>query len=334
MDRVRKLLRRVDEIQQNRPWLAFGVAAWKKFGDDQAGYLAALVSYYAFASLFPLLLVLYSVLDLVLSGNVSLENKLESSALKQYPIIGTRFLAKHAHSMTGAGIALAVGLVLTLYGARGVANAIQNALNTVWEVPYTRRPGFPWSMVRSLGLIVVIGLGNIITITLSGLADGSGHLVPGAVAHVGAVIVSLVLNVGVFWLAFRVGTAKEIASRDMRVGAVIAGIIWTVLQAFGTFLVSHELKTNSAYGTFGVVLGLLAWFYLQAELTLYAVEFSVVRARRLWPRSLFPPPLTDADVQALHMYAAAEQRRPELAVELRNTDEPGAEVRARGPARE
>jgi hypothetical protein len=64
------------------------------------------------------------------------------------------------------------------------------------------------------------------------------------------------------------------------------------------------------------------------------VEFSVVRARRLWPRSLFPPPLTDADVQALHMYAAAEQRRPELAVELRNTDEPGAEVRARGPARE
>jgi membrane protein len=321
MNRVQKLLRRVDLIQQDRPWLAFVLAAWKKFGDDQAGNLAALVAYYAFASIFPLLLVLYSVLGLVLSGDVSLQHKLESSALKQYPLIGAHYTPQ---SMTGAGVGLAVGLLLTLYGARGIANAIQNALNTVWAVPYTRRPGFPWSLLRTFGVILVVGPGMIITIFLAGLADGSGHLVPGAVAHVGAIIVSLILNVAVFWLAFRVGTAKEIATRDMRLGAIIAGVIWTILQSFGTYLISHEARTNSAYGTFGVVLGLLAWFYLQAQLTLYAVEFSVVRARGLWPRSLFPPPLTDADVRAYELYAAAQQRRPELAVELRRTDEPAA----------
>jgi hypothetical protein len=110
--------------------------------------------------------------------------------------------------------------------------------------------------------------------------------------------------------------------RDMLLGAVIAAIGWQVLQYFGGYLIGHQLKTNSAYGTFGVVLGLLAWFYLQAQLTLYAAEFNVVRARRIWPRSMFPPPLTDADVRAYQMYAAAQQRRPELAVVLQRSGEP------------
>ena len=67
---------------------------------------------------------------------------------------------------------------------------------------------------------------------------------------------------------------------------------------------------------FGVVLGLLAWFYLQAQITLYVVELDVVRARRLWPRSLVPPPLTEADLRAYQMYAEAGLLRPELAVEV------------------
>jgi hypothetical protein len=70
---------------------------------------------------------------------------------------------------------------------------------------------------------------------------------------------------------------------------------------------------------FGLVLGLLAWLYLQAQITLYAVELNVVKARRLWPRSLFPPPLTKQDLEAYRLYAQAEQRRPELEIEVRET---------------
>jgi membrane protein len=321
MNAVQKAQHAVDRFQQRRPWLGYVIGAWKKFGDDQAGNLAALVSYYAFASIFPLLLVLYTVLDLVLRGNPKLKNDLLNSAFSQYPLIGGQ-LRSHAHSLSGTGVALFIGIALTLFGALGVASAIQNALNTVWAVPYTRRPGFPLSILRSVGLILVIGPGLIITITLSSYAGGTGHVISGAGARIGALLVSLALNVGVFWLAFRVGTAKEVRMRDMLLGAVIAAIGWQVLQYFGGYLIGHQLKTNSAYGTFGVVLGLLAWFYLQAQLTLYAAEFNVVRARRIWPRSMFPPPLTDADVRAYQMYAAAQQRRTELAVVLQRSGEP------------
>ena len=328
---VQKVLRRADLIQQDRPWLAFAIAAWKKFGDDQAGNLAALVAYYAFFSIFPLLLVLVTVLDLVLRGNPHLRDQLLDSAFSQYPLIG----GQHFHSLSGTGIALVVGLAGTLFGARGVANAIQNALNTAWEVPFTRRPGFPWSYLRSFSLIVVIGVGQIATITLSSMAGGTGHVISSAGARVLAILAALVLNVGVFWLTFLVGTAREVGTRDMLLGAVIAAVGWQILLTFGGYLIAHELKTRSAYGAFGAVLGVLTWFYLQAQLTLYAVEIDVVRVRRLWPRSLFPPPLTDADVRAYQLYAAAEQRRPDLAVELRRTDEPGAGTgrhRADGPA--
>ncbi len=318
MNAVQKLQHNIDATQQNQPFLGFFIGAWKKFSDDQAGYLAALVSYYAFASIFPLLLVLYTVLELVLRNDHHLQEKLYNSALSQYPLIGQNL--HHKTSVAGAGVALAIGLLLTFYGARGISNAIQNALNTVWGVPFYRRPSFPGSLLRSFGLIIVIGVGQIVTVTLSA-AVSSGHLLPGAVAtKIGADAVALLLNIGMFWLAFRVGTAKEIATRDMRLGAIIAGIIWTVLQTFGNLVLVHAGKTHSGYGIFGVVLGLLAVFYLQAQFTLYAVEFSVVRARRLWPRSMFPPPLTDADVHAYQRYASSQQRRPELVVEMRRTD--------------
>ena len=112
-------------------------------------------------------------------------------------------------------------------------------------------------------------------------------------------------------------TAAEVATRNLRLSAILAAIAWQVLQLIGGYFVGHQLKTNSAYGTFGVVLGLLAWFYLQAQITLYVAEFDVVRVLRLWPRSLVPPPLSDADMRAYQLYAKRTQLRPELEIEVR-----------------
>jgi len=314
MNIVKRLLRSADRIQQDRPWLGFPVAAWKKFGDDHAGNLAALISYYAFASLFPLLLVLVTVLDIVLRHDAALRHRVLTSALKQYPGIGNQL---SLHSLPGAGLALVIGLVGTFLGARGVASAVQNALNAAWEVPFFRRSSFPWSLLRNLGLIGLVGPAAIATIFLSGIAGGTGHLLTGTGAHLAALAVSLVLNVGVFWLAFRLGTAREIATRDLRLGAIIAAVAWQALQYLAGYLIGHKLATDSSlYGAFGVVLGLLAWFYLQAQITLYAVEINVVQVRGLWPRSLAPPPLTPQDVRAHELYALAGQRRADLLITL------------------
>jgi membrane protein len=320
-----RMLQRIDRLQQPHRGLAIAVGTWKKFSDDQAGNMAALVAYFAFASLFPLLLVLVTVLDLVVRGNATLRADLLNSALSQYPVIGQQLKGK-VHALGSTGIALAVSIVLILYGARGVANAIQNAMNNVWGVPLYRRPGFPWSLLRSFGLIAVLGPGMIATITLSGLAGGVGHL-NGAIARAAVIVVSLLLNVALFWLGFRLATAKEVRTRDLRLSAMLAAIAWQLLQLLGGYFVGHQLQTHSAYGVFGIVLGLLAWLYLQAEITIYLVELTVVRARVLWPRSIAPPPLTEADLRAYEMYAQVGQQRPDLNVEVRQSKRRGNNTR-------
>jgi membrane protein len=307
MSKVKSALRAVDEFQQQRAWLAFPVAVWKKFGDDQAGNLAALVAYYAFVALFPLILVLVTVLSIVLENDPGLQHRLLNSALGQYPVIGDQL--RSIGPLHQSGLGLVVGLLGTFLGARGVATAMQNALNAAWEIPYERRPGFPWSLLRSVGLVIVIGLGLIGTTVLSTMAGGAGHLLSGFGAKLAALVVSLVLNIGFFWLAFRIGTAADIGWRQLRLGAVVGGVVWQVLQAFGGYFVSHQLAhTSTTYGTFAVVLGLLAWLYLEAELTLYAVEINVVRTYRLWPRSIAPPPYTEQDRRAFELYAQVEKR--------------------------
>jgi membrane protein len=307
MDLAKRAIRAADELQQRHAWLAVPVAVWKKFGDDEAGNLAALIAYYAFVAIFPLLLVLFTVLDIVLKNNPRLHHRLLDSTLGHFPVIGPQLGSIHPLSETG--LPLVIGLLGTFIGARSVATAMQNALNSVWEIPIARRPGFPWSWLRSFGLILVIGLGLMGTTVLSGLASGAGPRLPGFGASIAAIAVSLILNVGFFWLAFRLGTAGEIGWKQLRLGAVVGAVIWQVLQYFGTYFVSHQLAhASSAYGTFAVVLGLIAWLYLEAELTLYAVEINVVLTYRLWPRTIAPPPYTEQDRRAYELYAQSQKR--------------------------
>ena len=176
MNKLKRLLRAVDEFQQQHAWLAFPVAVWKKFGDDQAGNLAALIAYSALVAIFPLLLALVTVLDIVLKNNPDLKQKV-LNALDEYPVIA--LLENSIGRLSQTGIALVIGLVGTFIGALGVANSMQNALNSAWEIPFARRPGFPWSWLRSAALIIVTGTGLIATTVLSGLAAGAGRVLPG-----------------------------------------------------------------------------------------------------------------------------------------------------------
>ena len=226
-------------------------------------------------------------------------------------------IKSNVHTLSSTGPALVIGIVLTLLGARGVANAIQNALNSVWEVPKSSRPGFPWSWLRSFGLIFVVGGGTIATTVLSGAIGGAGHVLPGFAVKIAATAVSLAANIGLFWLGFRLATANIVTWKDLRLGAIISGCAWQILQLVGGYFVGHQLAhSSSLYGTFGVVLGLIAWLYLQAEATLYAAEANVVLVRRLWPRSLAPPPHTPEDVRALRLYAEAEERDKKIPVSV------------------
>lgn len=277
-----------DRLQGRQAWLAIPVATWKKFQEDRAANLAALIAFFGFAAIFPLLLVLITVLSITLKNNPALQHDLLNSALAQYPVIGQQIKTLgNLHSLQETGLPLAIGIVLLLLGARGVAGAMQNALCEVWGIARPSRPGLPWSLLYAMALVLVVGVGLTLTTFLSGLAGGAGHVLTGAGAHVGAVAISMLLNFGVFWLAFRLATVRRVRWHDLRISAAIGAVVWQVLQLAGGYVVSHQLRRSSElYGTFGVVLGLLAWLYLEAQVTLYAAEVDVVLVRHLWPRSL------------------------------------------------
>lgn len=294
---------RFDASQQKRRWLAVPVAVVRKFGDDQGGHLAALVAYFAFFSLFPLLLVFTTILGFVLRNNPSAQQAVENSVLHQLPIIGNQITL---HSLKGSVVALIIGLVTSLLAGLGVTNAAQNAMDRVWAVPFKERPNFWQSRIRGLGLLTFLGVLFIISTAASGIVSGGfggvGDLIIGYV-------IALLVNFALFFAAFRLMTASIIPHRDLRVGTIVAGILWTILQALGGFFIGHVLNKQSDAGkTFGLVIALLVWLHLGAQVLIYSAEINVVVTRRLWPRSLFGPPESPADKRTLRALAKVEER--------------------------
>jgi YihY family inner membrane protein len=327
MNVFERVLRKVDRAQKASGPTSFVVAVFKKFGDDQASQLAALLTYYGFLSIFPLLLVLVTVLGLVAGGSGSIEHRVVDSVLKQFPIIGTgsgpNSLSANIHSLhRNSPITLAIGIAGLVWGSLGVSQQGQYAMAQIWNIPRDDRPGFVPRLVRSLLLLVVL---MAFVAVSTGLLSLSAVKNAALVARVGSVVASVLVNLVLFVVVFRIFTPKQVKLRVLVPGALLGGLAWSVLQDAGGYLVSHQLRNlNQVYGFFAIVLGLLWWMYLVAEAVLLSAEVNVVLARRLWPRSLVQPPLTAADRAVLEAEAQSEQRRPEVRVVAQGAeDKPG-----------
>jgi YihY family inner membrane protein len=303
---------RFDAYQRRRRWLGVPIAVVYKFVDDQGGYLAALITYYGFLSLFPLLLIFSTVLGFLLPGNPALQQQLIDSALGQFPIIGDQ-LGSTAQPLRGSGWGLTIGILVALYGGLGVAVAIQNAFNQVWGVPVHRRPDPVRARLRSLLLLGLLGLGVLLTTALSALVAVGERFGPGL--RISAVVLAVITNAALFVLAFRALTTRKVAIREVLPGSVLAAVAWQILQSLGAIYVDYQLRgTSQVYGLFGIVLGLLAWIYVEAVVIVLAAELNAVLARRLWPRALLTMfaedvDLTSADRRSYESYASAQQYR-------------------------
>jgi YihY family inner membrane protein len=275
---------RLDAYQQERPWLAFPVAVLLKFGDDNSGNLAVLITYYAFFSVFPLLLALSSVLGFVLAGNPSWQSKIEGSALQNLPLIKGSPLPHH-----GSVVVVVIGALLALYSGLAVAKAAEQAFNTVYGVERDNRPNWLQKNLRALRVVVGGGLALVATTLIAGTVT-SGHslgIPVGWGITILGVVVSAVLNTAVLVLVFRWLTVRVLSVRDVLPGAVFAATVLAVLQAAASAFISHKLQhVSSTYGSFGTVIVLLSWFFLQAQVLLLAVQVNVVKQDRKWPRSL------------------------------------------------
>jgi membrane protein len=313
---IERPLRALDGWQQRHRLPAVVVAVVKKFGDDQAGSYVAQLTYYAFVSTFPLLLVLVTVTEIFLGNHPELRQQLLDSALSEFPIAGPT-LQQSVRTPSGSGLAVVVGLVLAFWGGSGLAGTMQTVLNSLWLVPKRQWPGFPWNYLRSIALILLLGLGVVLTALMAAFA-GAGHVLglSGTGVHLLTIVLTTLVYCGLFLLGFRLAVSRQVPTGDLVLGAVLSGLAWQVLLTLGGTLATRLYHSREVTGVFALVLGLLGWFALQATVTVYVVELDVVRARHLWPRSLAQPPLTEADEHYLRASAQAEARRPEQRVQV------------------
>jgi YihY family inner membrane protein len=313
MNRAERVVRRIDRFQQGHAVLGFPFAVIQKYGNDQAGARAALVAYYGLFALFPLLLLFTTILGWVLHDNQDLQQKIITSALRNFPVIGPQ-IQQDVHAIHGSGWALVVGIFGTLYGGLGVVQAAQVAMNSVWNVPYVVWPNFFMRRIRGLAVAALLGVAILGSATLSILATSVADTFD---AKLLLFVGSSIISFGVFLSAFMVLTAEPLGWHDVWLGALLATVFWMALQLIGGWYVGRALsKASPVYGTLALVIALLSWLFVGVQTTLFAAEINVVRNYRLWPRSMVQPPLTEADKRTFDRLARMEVRRPEFGVQV------------------
>jgi membrane protein len=312
----------IDAFQRRHKALGFPLAVTYKFFDDQGNYLAALMTYYAFIALLPALLLASSILSFILHGNPDLQQQILNSALGQFPIMNQIVTEQ---SPQGSAWAVVIGVLGSLYGALGVAQAMQNAMNVAWSVPRNKRPNPFIGRVRSLGLLIIAGLGILVTTWVSTIGSRldalDTNVAPWArFALIGATVM---VNACIFTVLFRIATTHEHSLQLAFPGALTTALLWQGLQYLGsiyvTEVVAHASSVNKLFASF---LGVIVYLYVGSVCLLLGVEVNVVKAHRLFPRALLTPftdnvDLTEADRRAYADYAAAQRTKDFAHVDVR-----------------
>ncbi|MFI5736354.1 YihY/virulence factor BrkB family protein [Kribbella sp. NPDC051587] len=331
-------LGRLDAAQRRHRRLGFPLAVVYKFFDDQGSYLAVIITYYAFAAIFPLLLISSSVLGFVLQGNEELQKAVLQSALKEFPIVGTQLATPQG--LQGSTPAVIVGTLTALYGIIGLGQAVQNAVNVTWGTPRNGRPNPFRGRLRSGALLSLAGLTVLSFATLTVLA-GSQASLAGIVADKLAWLVSIgsiLVLTAMLTLCLRPATRPRPAFRQIVPGAFFTAVGWHLLERLGGLYVNDVLaKASAVNSVFALTLGLIGLIYAAAVIAVIGAELNSVIAHQLYPRSLLAlfndsvADLTPADHRAYAMYAKAQRHKAAETIEV--TFENPRTKRSRRPMR-
>jgi membrane protein len=285
------VLKRVDRAQKRSSTLAVAIATFKKFSEDKSSNLAAMIAFWAFFSVFPLFLVLVTLLAIFLPA--SDKQSVLGHVAHMFPLLDPNSVS----SLSGQWWTIVLGLATALWSGSGVVRTAQYAFNAVWAIPEEEQPGLVAQVLKSVSVLGTIGLGLVLTTLLSGLVSSSASGVNlGAVGRVGGYVLSAALDVGIFIAAFRILTARDVTTRDVVPGAILSGIAFFVLQELSALIISRYLKNaQSTYGHFATVITILWWFYLQSIITMLGAQLNVVLKEHYYPRSLTDGAQTEAD---------------------------------------
>lgn len=315
---------RVDAFQRKHRVVGFPIAVIYKYFDDQGPYLAAIISYYAFIAIFPLLLLGSSILGFVLQDNPDLRERLLDSALSQFPIIGDQL--GRPEGLSGSATAIVIGSIVALYGAMGLGQAVQNAANIAWSVPRNSRANPIILRLRSIIFLAISGVGILaLAVATSVLAnpDAVGADLESTLRWV-IRIIGFVLTIVIFVSVFRLVSLGRAGWRSVLPGAVVTAMLWQGLQYIGNTYVQEvigQADGNEMNRTFALVLGLIAFIFIAAVMVVLGLEVNVVLRRHLYPRALLTPftdnvILTTADQKAYAAYAKSQRHKGFQSVEV------------------
>ena len=280
---IQKSVNKLDNFQQKTPPLAFIYAVIKKYSEEETGYRAALLTYYSFLALFPLLMVLTTLSSVILKNEPELQKTVIDGATSYFPMLGSQ-LADHINKLNKTGLPLIAGILFTLYGTRGVAVIFQRGMRAIWGFDEDPKLAFPKNLLHSLAIIIIGGFGLIIAAILTGAAAAAGS---GWNFRILSLLINLALLSCVFLFLIKYVLPKKVSYKEIRPAAFCIAFGLVFLQFIGGFIIARELKNLDAlYSYFALALGLLFWVYLQAQVVYYSAQLATVKAKDLWPRKI------------------------------------------------
>jgi len=300
------LLERLDRWQQRHRVLRFPFAVFTRFKEHNGPRLAANVSYFAFFSLFPLMLALVTILGLVLEDRPDLRQDVVDSALANVPVVGAQ-IGESTTPLSGNVVVLVLGLAAAIWGGLKMIDALGFAMNELWDVPPSDRPSSLLARLEGVVVLAVFGGGLVASTVLAGLPAAIDLGIAGPFV---GLLASGAANVAVILAAQKVLVARPLTFGDIWRGAVIAGVLILVFQQIGVALAQRLGGSSDTYEAFAGIIGLLAFFHLVFRVLLMSLEIDVVRSMHLVPRSLNPNgvELTDGDRRALLLDVQRVQR--------------------------
>ena len=273
---------RADELQREHASLGVPLAVARKFVEDESTNLASMIAFWALFSIFPLLLVLTTLLGYLLPSDVKQDVLTEVSQM--LPLIDTEPVS----GLSGSWWALTLGAVTALWSGSAVVRHTQAAFNAVWDIPRKERPNLAERLFRSFGVLATIGLGLVLSVVISGYVSAATTALdlPWG-GRLAGYAVTIVLDIGLFVAAFRWLTDRDISTRDVLPGAALSGVAFFLLQTASVLIISRYLqRAQETYGNFTTVITVLWWFYLQAIVVMLGAQLNVVLKERLYPRPL------------------------------------------------
>jgi uncharacterized BrkB/YihY/UPF0761 family membrane protein len=309
---VNRIIAWADRLQRKHGVLGFPYAVVKKYGDDEGGRQAALITYYGFLSIFPLLLLGVAVLSRVLADRPGLRQRLIAAIVPQ----ALRSTVEHSlATLPTSTIPFVIGLIGLLFSGTGVVFSAYQTLNHVAAVPHRLRAGFVSRYVRVFVMLATLMLGALAVGALTVVATA----LPGqpAVQRAAAVLGSALVVFAVLLLGAKVLLARPAPVRALWPAAIICAAVVTVVLNVGAPLLARLVaKAGPVYGSFATVAGMFALLYLVGQALVYAAEVAAVRYARLWPRALDLNRPTAADARALALLAREQERIPAARVQF------------------